>query len=184
MAGSYTVQEIADAAHLLALACRSGAELEHIDHELANNVTPERRLELRQEADDILTSVGRTLAETPLRSALVESLVADARLDANGECRRRIELRFEALQDVKRRLTEANLRLVVSFAKRYRHSTMSFLNRIQEGNLGLMKAVDMFQYRRGFKFSTYAVWWIRQSISRAIAGSGGPSGYPCTRWNQ
>jgi RNA polymerase sigma factor (sigma-70 family) len=165
-------EEIADAAHLLALACRSGAELERIDHELANNVTPERRLELRQEVDDILTSVGRTLAETPLRSALVESLVADARLDANGECRRRIELRFEALQDVKRRLTEANLRLVVSFAKRYRHSTMSFLDRIQEGNLGLMKAVDMFQYRRGFKFSTYAVWWIRQAISRAIAGSG------------
>ena len=59
-------QELADAAHLLALACRSGAELEHIDHELANNVTPERRLELRQEADEILTSLDRTLAEVPV----------------------------------------------------------------------------------------------------------------------
>ena len=139
---------------------------------LANNVTLERRLELRQEADAILKSLGRALAEIPLRSALVESLVADAPLGANEECRRRIEMRFEALQDVKRRLTEANLRLVVSFAKRYRDTTLSFLDRIQEGNLGLMKAVDMFQYRRGFKFSTYAVWWIRQAITRAIAGSG------------
>ena len=171
-AGNYTVRRLTDAAHLLAVACRGGAELERIDHELANNVTPERRLELRQEADEILTSVGRTLAEIPVRSAFVESLVADAGLDANGECRRRIEMRFEALLDVKRRLTEANLRLVVSFAKRYRHATMSLLDRIQEGNLGLMKAVDMFQYRRGFKFSTYAVWWIRQAITRAIAGSG------------
>ena len=81
-------------------------------------------------------------------------------------------MRFEALQDVKRRLTEANLRLVVSFATRYRHATMSLLDRIQEGNLGLMKAVDRFQYKRGFKFSTFAVWWIRQAITRAIAGSG------------
>ena len=165
-------QETVDAARLLAVACARGAELEPIDHELANNVTPERRLELRQEADEILTSVGRTLVEIPLRSAFVESLVADAGLGANGECRRRIEMRFEALLDVKRQLTEANLRLVVSVAKRYRHATMSLLDRIQEGNLGLMKAVDMFQYRRGFKFSTYAVWWIRQAITRAIAGSG------------
>jgi len=150
-------QEIAAAAHVLALACRSGEELEHIDHELANEMAPERRLELRQEADRIVTSLDRTLAEVPIKSALVESLVADARLDATGECRRRIEMRFEALQDVKRRLTEANLRLVVSFAKHYRYANVSLLDLIQEGNLGLMKAVDMFQYRRGFKFSTYAV---------------------------
>jgi len=166
------IQEITDAVGLLTIACRRGVELEHIDHELANNVPPERRLELRQEADEILTSVGRTLAEVPLRSALVESLIADARLDTNGECCRRIEMQFDALQDVKKRLIEANLRLVVSFAKRYRDTTVSFLDRIQEGNLGLMKAVDMFQYKRGFKFSTYAVWWIRQAITRGIAGSG------------
>jgi len=164
--------EIAEAAHVLALACQSGEELEHIDHELANERAPERRLELRQEADRIVTSLDRTLAEVPIKSALVESLVADARLDATGECRRRIEMRFEALQDVKRRLTEANLRLVVSFAKHYRYANVSLLDLIQEGNLGLMKAVDMFQYRRGFKFSTYAVWWIRQAVTRAITGSG------------
>jgi RNA polymerase primary sigma factor len=74
--------------------------------------------------------------------------------------------------DLKRRLTEANLRLVVSVAARYRHGRLPLLDLVQEGNLGLMKAVDRFEYQRGFKFSTYAVWWIRQSIVRAIGDSG------------
>ncbi|MEM7475068.1 MAG: sigma-70 family RNA polymerase sigma factor [Planctomycetota bacterium] len=70
---------------------------------------------------------------------------------------------------VKRELSQGNLRLVVSIAKKYRNRGMSFLDLIQEGNTGLMRAVDKYEYRRGFKFSTYATWWIRQAITRAIA---------------
>ncbi|MCG1025770.1 MULTISPECIES: RNA polymerase sigma factor RpoD [Dehalobacter] len=81
-----------------------------------------------------------------------------------------LALKMEAGDEMaKRRLAEANLRLVVSIAKRYVGRGMLFLDLIQEGNLGLIKAVEKFDYRKGFKFSTYATWWIRQAITRAIA---------------
>jgi RNA polymerase primary sigma factor len=76
---------------------------------------------------------------------------------------------FEEYEATKRELSSGNLRLVVSIAKKYRNRGLSFLDLIQEGNTGLMRAVDKYEYRRGFKFSTYATWWIRQAITRAIA---------------
>ncbi|HEV2968926.1 MAG TPA: sigma-70 family RNA polymerase sigma factor [Pirellulales bacterium] len=76
---------------------------------------------------------------------------------------------FQDFEQVKRQLSSGNLRLVVSIAKKYRNRGLSFLDLIQEGNTGLMRAVDKYEYRRGYKFSTYATWWIRQAITRAIA---------------
>jgi len=85
-----------------------------------------------------------------------------------NRCQRLLK-HLKEFERVKRELSSGNLRLVVSIAKKYRNRGMSFLDLIQEGNTGLMRAVDKYEYRRGFKFSTYATWWIRQAITRAIA---------------
>jgi RNA polymerase primary sigma factor len=82
---------------------------------------------------------------------------------------RAVEAVFAQYEEAKRKLSGGNLRLVVSIAKKYRNRGLSFLDIIQEGNTGLMRAVDKYEYRRGYKFSTYATWWIRQAITRAIA---------------
>ncbi len=112
-----------------------------------------RTTALARESRELRREAGLPLRE--LRPLLVQVEASDARV-----------------RQAKRELTEANLRLVVSVAKRYLGHDLSLLDLIQEGNLGLLKAVDRFQYRRGFKFSTYATWWIRQAITRAIADRG------------
>ncbi len=93
-------------------------------------------------------------------------------LETPASLRKRVEVmnaRFREYEQAKRELSGGNLRLVVSIAKKYRNRGLSFLDLIQEGNTGLMRAVDKYEYRRGYKFSTYATWWIRQAITRAIA---------------
>jgi RNA polymerase primary sigma factor len=93
-------------------------------------------------------------------------------LEEPGGLHKRVEIvkkRFAEYEEAKRALSGGNLRLVVSIAKKYRNRGLSFLDLIQEGNTGLMRAVDKYEYRRGYKFSTYATWWIRQAITRAIA---------------
>ena len=109
-------------------------------------------------ADDPVRMYLKEIGKVPLLSAEAERELAERM--AKGD------------EDAKRRLTEANLRLVVSVAKRFIGRGLSFLDLIQEGNIGLMKAVDRFESARGLKFSTYATWWIRQAVTRAIADQG------------
>ena len=108
----------------------------------------------------------RSNLEKELRDLMMMTLEEPAAL------RKRVEImnqRFTEYEISKRELSGGNLRLVVSIAKKYRNRGLSFLDLIQEGNTGLMRAVDKYEYRRGYKFSTYATWWIRQAITRAIA---------------
>ncbi len=114
-----------------------------------------------QEEVDLATKIERgKLAMKKLRQPMSE--------DQHDRLVREIDI----AQDARRHLIDANCRLVVSIAKRYTGRGVSFLDLIQEGNLGLIRAVEKFDYRRGFKFSTYATWWIRQAITRAIADHG------------
>jgi RNA polymerase primary sigma factor len=118
---------------------------------------PIARKEMRTkvvEAEEEIEAIAQAMESTP------EDLAAISLQIARGEA---------LAKKAKSELVEANLRLVVSIAKKYTNRGLQFLDLIQEGNIGLMKAVDKFEYRRGYKFSTYATWWIRQAITRAIA---------------
>ena len=120
-------------------------------------LTADQFLELEKSYQNALKKLDRVETETLVAPDELRSAVSS--LD-KGEFK---------MKTAKTELVEANLRLVVSIAKKYTNRGLQFLDLIQEGNIGLMKAVDKFEYKRGYKFSTYATWWIRQAITRAIA---------------
>ena len=142
----------------------SGLNIEVIKDE----AIPEAELNAESEPEEIDISVPEGISiDDPVRMYLKEiGKVPLLTADEEIELAQRME---QGDEEAKKRLCEANLRLVVSIAKRYVGRGMLFLDLIQEGNLGLIKAVEKFDYRKGYKFSTYATWWIRQAITRAIA---------------
>ena len=134
----------------------------------------QRFLELEKEIEDLAPRAERNKyaaqkLSTAKRQLKKRELAAGRTIQDFKKDVRMLQRWMDKSQEAKREMVESNLRLVISIAKKYTNRGLSFLDLIQEGNMGLMKAVEKFEYRRGYKFSTYATWWIRQAVTRAIA---------------
>ncbi|MFC4781373.1 RNA polymerase sigma factor RpoD [Eubacterium multiforme] len=166
--GSLTYKEIMDEIDNIELSPEQIEKIYEVLESMGIEVTGEPHEEVEEEEEKIDLSVPEGIAiDDPVRMYLKEiGKVPLLSSEEEIELAKKIE---EGSQYAKKKLAEANLRLVVSIAKRYVGRGMLFLDLIQEGNLGLIKAVEKFDYRKGYKFSTYATWWIRQAITRAIA---------------
>ena len=182
--GVLTYKEIADALEDVDLKSDQFETIyEQLEDLSIDIVDDEIDIELDEEPeiDDEIVELEEEIAEEDFEVAITDSISVDDPVRMylkeigkvpllTAEDEKDLAMRMDAGdEEAKKKLTEANLRLVVSIAKRYVGRGMLFLDLIQEGNLGLIKAVDKFDFQKGFKFSTYATWWIRQAITRAIA---------------
>ena len=184
--GILTYKEIMDALEELEL---DQEQIEKIyEHLEEMNIDVVEEVEVPEDINEEIAEIESTLAavegvniDDPVRMYLKE--IGKVPLLTADEEVAIAQRMAEGDPEAKHQLAEANLRLVVSIAKRYVGRGMLFLDLIQEGNLGLIKAVEKFDYRKGYKFSTYATWWIRQAITRAIADQARTIRIPCT-WSR
>ncbi|HQQ63049.1 MAG TPA: RNA polymerase sigma factor RpoD [Pseudomonadales bacterium] len=171
-----TLLQIRSAERAIMALCirRGGMDRKQFIESFPGNETNEKwlsaqqRLKKNQNIVDRLEAIKPDVLRSQKKLLKIEAQMGMP-LSALKEINRRLSLGEARMRRAKKEMVEANLRLVISIAKKYTNRGLQFLDLIQEGNIGLMKAVDKFEYRRGYKFSTYATWWIRQAITRSIA---------------
>ena len=156
-----------------ATSVEAPARNEHLRVAASNQVADPLSLYLRQISDYPLLGADAE-QELAIRISELRARVESLEAEPNGSARDAVELQRlqDQLRDAKHTMVQSNLRLVVSIAKRYQHQGLGMLDLIDEGNIGLIEAVDRFNYRKGCRFSTYGTWWIRQAIVKALADKG------------